>query len=96
VAIARALCMTPRIMLFDEPTSALDPEMVKEVLDTMVDLAREGMTMLCVTHEMGFARAVADRVIFMDQGQIIEEGPPDTFFGNPRNERTRAFLQQIH
>jgi len=96
VAIARALCMTPRIMLFDEPTSALDPEMVKEVLDTMVDLAREGMTMLCVTHEMGFARAVADRVIFMDQGQIIEEGPPDTFFGSPQNERTRAFLQQIH
>jgi polar amino acid transport system ATP-binding protein len=96
VAIARALCMTPRIMLFDEPTSALDPEMVKEVLDTMVDLAKEGMTMLCVTHEMGFARAVADRVIFMDQGQIIEEGPPDVFFGNPQNERTRAFLQQIH
>jgi len=96
VAIARALCMTPRIMLFDEPTSALDPEMVKEVLDTMVDLAKEGMTMLCVTHEMGFARAVADRVIFMDQGQIIEEGPPDAFFGNPQNERTRAFLQQIH
>jgi polar amino acid transport system ATP-binding protein len=96
VAIARALCMTPRIMLFDEPTSALDPEMVKEVLDAMVDLAREGMTMLCVTHEMGFARAVADRVIFMDQGQIIEEGPPDSFFGNPQNERTRAFLQQIH
>ena len=96
VAIARALCMTPRIMLFDEPTSALDPEMVKEVLDTMVDLAKEGMTMLCVTHEMGFARAVADRVIFMDQGQIIEEGPPEAFFGNPQNERTRAFLQQIH
>jgi len=96
VAIARALCMTPRIMLFDEPTSALDPEMVKEVLDTMVDLAKEGMTMLCVTHEMGFARAVADRVIFMDQGQIIEEGPPESFFGNPQNERTRAFLQQIH
>ena len=96
VAIARALCMTPRIMLFDEPTSALDPEMVKEVLDTMVDLAKEGMTMLCVTHEMGFARAVADRVIFMDQGQIIEEGPPETFFGNPQSERTRAFLQQIH
>ena len=83
-------------MLFDEPTSALDPEMIKEVLDTMVDLAREGMTMLCVTHEMGFARAVADRVIFMDQGQIIEEGTPDAFFGNPRNERTRAFLNQIH
>ena len=96
VAIARALCMTPRIMLFDEPTSALDPEMVKEVLDTMVDLAKEGMTMLCVTHEMGFARAVADRVIFMDQGQIIEEGPPETFFGSPQSERTRAFLQQIH
>ena len=96
VAIARALCMQPRIMLFDEPTSALDPEMVKEVLDTMVDLAREGMTMLCVTHEMGFARAVADRVIFMDQGQIIEEGTPDAFFGNPKNERTRAFLNQIH
>ena len=96
VAIARALCMTPRIMLFDEPTSALDPEMVKEVLDTMIDLAREGMTMLCVTHEMGFARAVADRVIFMDQGEIVEEGPPEEFFGNPRHERTRAFLRQIH
>ncbi|MCA8879565.1 MAG: amino acid ABC transporter ATP-binding protein [Rhodobacteraceae bacterium] len=96
VAIARALCMQPRIMLFDEPTSALDPEMVKEVLDTMVDLAKEGMTMLCVTHEMGFARAVADRVIFMDQGQIIEEGSPEAFFGNPQNERTRAFLKQIH
>jgi polar amino acid transport system ATP-binding protein len=96
VAIARALCMRPRIMLFDEPTSALDPEMVKEVLDTMVDLAREGMTMLCVTHEMGFARAVADRVIFMDQGQIIEEGAPGVFFDNPRHERTRAFLNQIH
>ena len=96
VAIARALCMNPRIMLFDEPTSALDPEMVKEVLDTMIDLAREGMTMLCVTHEMGFARAVADRVIFMDQGEIIEEGPPGEFFGNPRHERTRNFLRQIH
>ena len=96
VAIARALCMTPRIMLFDEPTSALDPEMVKEVLDTMVDLAKEGMTMLCVTHEMGFARAVADRVIFMDQGEIIEEGPPEEFFGNPKHERTRTFLRQIH
>ncbi|MFQ8432691.1 amino acid ABC transporter ATP-binding protein [Amaricoccus sp. W119] len=96
VAIARALCMQPRIMLFDEPTSALDPEMVKEVLDTMIDLAREGMTMLCVTHEMGFARAVADRVIFMDQGQIIEEGPPEDFFDNPRHERTRAFLNQLH
>jgi polar amino acid transport system ATP-binding protein len=96
VAIARALCMTPRIMLFDEPTSALDPEMVKEVLDTMIDLAREGMTMLCVTHEMGFARAVADRVIFMDQGEIVEEGPPEEFFGDPKHERTRAFLRQIH
>jgi polar amino acid transport system ATP-binding protein len=96
VAIARALCMNPRIMLFDEPTSALDPEMVKEVLDTMIDLAGEGMTMLCVTHEMGFARAVADRVIFMDQGEIIEQGPPDAFFGNPRHERTRNFLRQIH
>jgi ABC-type polar amino acid transport system ATPase subunit len=87
VAIARALCMNPSIMLFDEPTSALDPEMVKEVLDTMIMLAREGMTMLCVTHEMGFARAVADRVIFMDQGEIVEENTPDEFFGNPRNER---------
>jgi general L-amino acid transport system ATP-binding protein len=95
VAIARALCMSPRIMLFDEPTSALDPEMVKEVLDTMIALAREGMTMLVVTHEMGFARAVADRVIFMDQGEIVEEGPPSTFFANPREERTRAFLSQI-
>ena len=95
VAIARALCMSPRIMLFDEPTSALDPEMVKEVLDTMIALAREGMTMLCVTHEMGFARAVADRVIFMDQGEIVEEGPPSSFFANPREERTRTFLSQI-
>ena len=95
VAIARALCMKPRIMLFDEPTSALDPEMVKEVLDTMIDLAREGMTMLCVTHEMEFARAVADRVIFMDRGAIVEEGAPDDFFGNPRNDRLRAFLGQI-
>ena len=95
VAIARALCMSPRIMLFDEPTSALDPEMVKEVLDTMVSLAREGMTMICVTHEMGFARAVADRVIFMDQGEIVEEGPPSTFFVNPREERTKHFLSQI-
>src|SRR5215218_11054673 len=83
VAIARALCMNPKIMLFDEPTSALDPEMVKEVLDTMVNLAEEGMTMLCVTHEMGFARSVADRIIFMDQGEIVEEGTPDTFFTNP-------------
>ena len=95
VAIARALCMKPRIMLFDEPTSALDPEMVKEVLDTMIDLAREGMTMLCVTHEMEFARAVADRVIFMDKGVIVEENPPETFFGNPQNERLQNFLGQI-
>ncbi len=96
VAIARSLCMNPRIMLFDEPTSALDPEMVKEVLDVMVNLAAEsGMTMLCVTHEMGFARKVADRVIFMDQGEIIEENTPDEFFDNPRNERTQLFLSQI-
>ena len=87
--------MTPKIMLFDEPTSALDPEMVKEVLDTMVALAGEGMTMLVVTHEMGFARQVADRVIFMDQGQIVEMNAPEEFFGNPRNERTRLFLSQI-
>ena len=95
VAIARALCMTPKIMLFDEPTSALDPEMVKEVLDTMVGLASEGMTMLVVSHEMGFARQVADRVIFMDQGQIIEMNAPEEFFGHPQNERTRLFLSQI-
>ncbi|RNF33295.1 amino acid ABC transporter ATP-binding protein [Paracoccus methylarcula] len=95
VAIARALCMKPRIMLFDEPTSALDPEMVKEVLDTMIDLAREGMTMLCVTHEMEFARAVADRVIFMDKGLIVEENAPDAFFGSPKNERLKNFLGQI-
>jgi len=95
VAIARALCMNPKIMLFDEPTSALDPEMVKEVLDTMIDLAKEGMTMLCVTHEMGFARQVADRVIFMDQGQILEMAEPEEFFGNPKHERTRAFIGQI-
>jgi general L-amino acid transport system ATP-binding protein len=95
VAIARALCMTPSIMLFDEPTSALDPEMVKEVLDTMVDLAREGMTMLCVTHEMGFARAVADRVIFMDRGEIVEQNTPEAFFSNPQNERSKQFLSQI-
>ncbi len=95
VAIARALCMRPRIMLFDEPTSALDPEMVKEVLDTMVELANDGMTMLCVTHEMGFARQVADRVIFMDEGQIIEVATPEAFFSAPRHERTRAFLGQI-
>jgi general L-amino acid transport system ATP-binding protein len=95
VAIARALCMSPKIMLFDEPTSALDPEMVKEVLDTMVELANEGMTMVCVTHEMGFARQVADRVIFMDAGQIIEANQPAEFFANPRHERTRLFLGQI-
>lgn len=95
VAIARALCMKPRIMLFDEPTSALDPEMVKEVLDTMIDLARGGMTMLCVTHEMEFARAVADRVIFMDKGVIVEENAPAEFFGNPQNERLQNFLGQI-
>ena len=95
VAIARALCMKPKIMLFDEPTSALDPEMVKEVLDTMVGLAESGMTMLCVTHEMGFARTVADRVIFMDKGEIVEEADPDTFFTNPVNDRTKLFLSQI-
>ena len=95
VAIARSLCMSPKIMLFDEPTSALDPEMVKEVLDTMVGLANEGMTMLCVTHEMGFARQVADRVIFMDAGQIIEANEPNAFFADPRHERTRLFLSQI-
>ena len=95
VAIARALCMTPKIMLFDEPTSALDPEMVKEVLDTMVGLADDGMTMLCVTHEMGFARSVADRVIFMDRGEIIEINEPEPFFANPQNARTRSFLGQL-
>ncbi|WP_298421364.1 amino acid ABC transporter ATP-binding protein [Rhodoblastus sp.] len=95
VAIARALCMKPKIMLFDEPTSALDPEMVKEVLDTMESLAREGMTMMVVTHEMGFARQAADRVIFMDQGQIVEIAPPEAFFATPRHERTKSFLRQI-
>jgi len=95
VAIARALCMRPKIMLFDEPTSALDPEMIKEVLDVMVELAKEGMTMLVVTHEMGFARMVADRVIFMDQGEIVEQAEPETFFNHPRYDRTRAFLSQI-
>jgi general L-amino acid transport system ATP-binding protein len=95
VAIARALCLTPRIMLFDEPTSALDPEMINEVLDVMIELAGQGMTMLCVTHEMGFAKQVADRVIFMDQGQIVEENSAAEFFGNPRNERTRDFLSKI-
>ena len=95
VAIARSLCMNPRIMLFDEPTSALDPEMVKEVLDVMISLAEEGMTMICVTHEMGFARQVANRVIFMDQGQIIEQNDPETFFSNPQHDRTKLFLSQI-
>jgi polar amino acid transport system ATP-binding protein len=95
VAIARALCMTPKIMLFDEPTSALDPEMVKEVLDTMVSLAEDGMTMLCVTHEMGFARSVADRVIFMADGRIVEQAPPESFFSRPQHEKTRSFLGQI-
>lgn len=94
-AIARALCMQPRIMLFDEPTSALDPEMIKEVLDTMVKLADEGMTMLCVTHEMGFARQVADRVVFMDEGRIIEQNTPEAFFDNPQHERTKTFLSQV-
>ena len=95
VAIARSLCMKPRIMLFDEPTSALDPEMIKEVLDVMIELANEGMTMLCVTHEMGFAKTVADRVIFMDGGEIIEENNPHEFFDNAQNERTKLFLSQI-
>ncbi len=95
VAIARSLCMNPKIMLFDEPTSALDPEMIKEVLDVMVDLAEEGMTMICVTHEMGFAKTVANRVIFMDVGQIIEENEPHEFFNNPQNDRTQLFLSQI-
>jgi len=95
VAIARSLCMKPRIMLFDEPTSALDPEMISEVLDTMIELAEEGMTMLCVTHEMGFARKVANRVIFMDQGQIVEQNEPEEFFNNPQSERTKLFLSQI-
>ncbi len=95
VAIARSLCMKPRIMLFDEPTSALDPEMIKEVLDTMIELANEGITMICVTHEMGFAKTVADRVIFMDGGEIIEENEPNEFFDNPQHERTQLFLSQI-
>jgi ABC-type polar amino acid transport system ATPase subunit len=95
VAIARAVAMQPEVMLFDEPTSALDPEMVKEVLDVMVGLAEEGMTMSVVTHEMGFARQVADRVIFMDAGRIVEQGPPSTFFTSPKNDRTKAFLQQV-
>jgi len=95
VAIARALCMQPQLMLFDEPTSALDPEMIKEVLDTMVELAEDGMTMICVTHEMGFARKVANRVIFMDEGQIIEQNEPEGFFNNPQSDRTKLFLSQI-
>lgn len=95
VAIARALCMRPEIMLFDEPTSALDPEMISEVLDVMVSLAEDGMTMICVTHEMGFARQVADRVVFMDDGEIVEEAEPDTFFDSPQEDRTKAFLGQI-
>jgi len=95
VAIARSLCMKPEVMLFDEPTSALDPEMIKEVLDVMVGLAQEGMTMICVTHEMGFARTVADSMIFMDQGQVVEVAPPKEFFANPKSERTKLFLSQI-
>ncbi len=95
VAIARALCMRPKIMLFDEPTSALDPEMIKEVLDVMIELAESGMTMVCVTHEMGFARQVADRVVFMDRGEIVESGPPETMFENPQTNRLRLFLSQI-
>jgi general L-amino acid transport system ATP-binding protein len=95
VAIARSLCMKPQIMLFDEPTSALDPEMIKEVLDVMVELAQEGMTMVCVTHEMGFARTVADTMVFMDRGEIVERGSPAEFFANPKSERTRLFLSQI-
>ena len=95
VAIARALCMNPEVMLFDEPTSALDPEMISEVLDVMTDLARDGMTMIVVTHEMGFARSVADNIVFMDEGEIGESNPPEEFFGNPKNERTKLFLSQI-
>jgi ABC-type polar amino acid transport system ATPase subunit len=95
VAIARALCMNPEVMLFDEPTSALDPEMISEVLDVMIDLVDEGLTMICVTHEMGFARAVADSIVFMDYGEIVEMKPPDEFFGNPESERTKVFLSQI-
>ena len=95
VAIARSLCMHPKVMLFDEPTSALDPEMIKEVLDVIVELAESGMTMLCITHEMGFAKTVANRVIFMDEGQIIEEKPPEQFFTNPTSDRTQLFISQI-
>ena len=95
MAIARALCLTPKIMVFDEPTSALDPEMIKEVLDVMIELAGQGMTMLCVTHEMGFARSVADRIVFMDEGQIVESGTPEEFFHQPKTERGRSFLASI-
>ena len=95
VAIARALCMNPKVMLFDEPTSALDPEMIKEVLDVMIELAKDGMTMLCVTHEMGFARTVANRVLFMDKGEIVEQNAPEEFFNHPKSERTKLFLSQI-
>ena len=95
MAIARSLCMEPKLMLFDEPTSALDPEMIKEVLDTMVSLAEDGMSMICVTHEMGFARKVANRVIFMDEGQIVEQNEPEAFFNNPKSDRTKLFLSQI-
>jgi general L-amino acid transport system ATP-binding protein len=95
VAIARALCMRPKVMLFDEPTSALDPEMIKEVLDVMIELAHEGMTMVCVTHEMGFAKTVADRVVFMDQGEIVEAAPPHEFFEAPKTDRAKLFLSQI-
>ncbi|MBA3254904.1 MAG: amino acid ABC transporter ATP-binding protein [Burkholderiaceae bacterium] len=95
VAIARALCLTPKVMLFDEPTSALDPEMIKEVLDVIIELAGQGMTMICVSHEMGFAKSVADRVIFMDKGQIVEQSPPEEFFSHPKNDRTRDFLSKI-
>jgi ABC-type polar amino acid transport system ATPase subunit len=95
VAIARALCMNPEVMLFDEPTSALDPEMINEVLDVMVELAQDGMTMICVTHEMGFARSIADAVVFMDNGEIVEAGRPDAFFNNPKSDRTKLFLSQI-
>jgi len=95
VAIARALCMEPHVMLFDEPTSALDPEMIKEVLDVMIELAEDHMTMICVTHEMGFARTVADTVVFMDHGQVVEVAPPKTFFSDPKNERTKLFLSQV-
>ena len=95
VAIARALCTSPKIMLFDEPTSALDPEMISEVLDVMVELAKEGITMICVTHEMGFAKKVADRIIFMDEGRIIEENQPNDFFNNPESDRLKLFLDQI-